>query len=76
MRQLIFQDCYAKYQASFYLWQIGPVLKYFQAPKYYDQDCRPMITGKNFLKHINYLELLPMVNSYKTKKQHIFNDLL
>ena len=35
-----------------------------------------MITGKNFLKHINYLELLPMVNSYKTKKQHIFNDLL
>ena len=37
LRQVVYQVCYTKYQISFYVWQIGPVLK--QVPKYYNQDC-------------------------------------
>ena len=40
MRQLVYQVCYTRYKVSFYLWWIGPVLKYCNVPKYYDQDCR------------------------------------
>ena len=39
MRQLVYQVCSTRYQASFYLWQLGPVLKHCKVPKYYDQDC-------------------------------------
>ena len=35
MKQLVYQVCYNKYQISFYLWTVGPVLKYFKVPKYY-----------------------------------------
>ena len=28
-----------KYQGFFYLWGIGPVLKQYKVPKYFDQDC-------------------------------------
>ena len=38
MRQLVHQDCYTRYQASFYLWQIEPVLKHRKVLKYYYQD--------------------------------------
>ena len=27
-----------RYQVLFYLWLIGPVLKHFKVPKYYDQN--------------------------------------
>ena len=36
----VYQVCYTRYEASFYLQWIGYVLKYCKVPKYYDQDCR------------------------------------
>ena len=38
MRQLLCKVCYARYQGSFYLWQIGPVPKR-EVSKYFDKDC-------------------------------------
>ena len=35
MRQLVYQVYYTRYQASFYLWWIGSVLKYCKVPKYW-----------------------------------------
>ena len=40
MGQLVYQVYYTRYQVSFYLWQIGPVLKHCKVPKSYDQDFR------------------------------------
>ena len=39
MRQLVYQVCYTRYEVSFCLWRIGPVLKHCKVPKYYNQDC-------------------------------------
>ena len=33
------QVCYTRYQVSFYLWQIGLVLKHCKISKYKHQDC-------------------------------------
>ena len=38
MRQLVYQVCCTRYQVSFYLWRLGPVLKHCKVPKYYNQD--------------------------------------
>ena len=38
MRQLLYQLYYTRYQVSFYLYQMGPLLKHSKVPKYYDQD--------------------------------------
>ena len=43
MTQLVYQVCNTKYQVSFYLWRIGPVLKHCKVPKYYYRDCRVCI---------------------------------
>ena len=39
-KQLVYQVCYTRYQVSFYLWWIRPVLKYCKVSKYYNQDGR------------------------------------
>lgn len=36
----VFQACYIRYQASFYLWRIVPLLKYYKVLKYNEQDCQ------------------------------------
>ena len=36
---LYIKICYTRFQLSFYLWRIGPVLKYYEVPKYHNQDC-------------------------------------
>ena len=37
VRQLVYQVCYSRYQVSFYLLRVKPLLKHCKAPKYYDQ---------------------------------------
>ena len=36
VKQVVYQDCYTRYQVSFYLWWIGSVMKFCKVPKYYD----------------------------------------
>ena len=50
MRQLVYQICYTRYYASFYLWLIGSALKHCKVPKYYEQDCSFVINFQRIFK--------------------------
>ena len=39
MRKLVYQICHTKFQVSFYLWWIWPVLKHYKVPKYCTEEC-------------------------------------
>ena len=51
MRQLVYQICYTRYYASFYLWLIGSVLKHCKVPKYHDHYCRYYFFFRCYLHH-------------------------
>ena len=61
MRQLIYQVWHTKYQVSFYLWQIGPVLKHCKVPKHV-RDC---------LKVFLLLSTLSMMIQVSGKSAHL-----
>ena len=62
VRQLVSQVCYTRYHVSFYLWLLESVLKHFEVPKYYDQDC---------LKIFFLLSALPMTIQISGKNAHL-----
>ena len=51
---LVCQVCYSRYQVSFYLWQIGPVLKHYKVSKYYQQDCTCLQKKGSLCKHLYF----------------------
>ena len=62
MRQLVYQTRYTGYQVSFYLWVIGSVLKHYQGPECYDQNC---------VKSFSLLSALPVMIRISGKKTHL-----
>ena len=50
------QVCYTRYQVTFYLWWIRPVLKHCKVSKYYDQDYRWKIS---FQKALLTIQVIP-----------------
>ena len=58
MRQLVNQIYYTRYQFSFYLWQIGPVLEHCKVPIYYDQDRSLIVASNDKIKCENRIKLL------------------
>ena len=59
MRKLVYKVCYTGYQVLFYLWWVGPVLKYCKCPKYYEKVCQ-----RNFFLRSK----IPMITQISGKK--------
>ena len=52
MKQLVYLVGYTRYQGSFYLRRIEPILKRYKVSKYYDQDCMKIFQKVSSVKKL------------------------